>query len=525
MSGSSEKAKSGAGVARNAAIVGSWTGVSRVLGLVREMMTSRVFGTSALQSAFVLAFQIPNLFRKLFGEGALSSAFIPAFTESLEKESKQDSERFARRMLTLLGLGLSAIVLVGIAALFVIEPFMPDTFRYRDAFPLIRIMLPYAPLICMTAITMGVLNALHEFKAPAATTSLLNVVWISALAILMPLTSLSDETRIRIVSWAILFAGFLQFAYLWIVLRRMGWIIMPDLAFRRDPRIRKVCLDTLPIAMSSAVTQVNLLVDNLFALNAATWAAASISYAERIIYLPLGVIATAYSTVLLPVFSRQYAAKDEDAMKRTLDGALAGMLVPMIPAAFGIAVLAEPVTYVIYGGGAFTSESATHVARALSCYAFGLPFFGLQKSLTQFFFGRHDKRTPVTISMACVGVNFALNLTFFLVLPTSWKHAGIALATSLSAMLSTLLLFVAMHRTTTIRPDYRSFVRTIVTTIVSAVVMASAAMAVHDALSRTEAPFIMRVVVLAASVATGAACYAAILALLNPRAVRSLLHR
>ena len=277
--------------------------------------------------------------------------------------------------------------------------------------------------------------------------------------------------------------------------------------------------------MSSAVTQVNLLVDNLFALNAATWAAASISYAERIIYLPLGVIATAYSTVLLPVFSRQFAARDEDAMKRTLDGALAGMLVPMIPAAFGIAVLAEPVTYVIYGGGAFTSESATHVARALSCYAFGLPFLGLQKSPTQFFSCRHDKRTPVTISMACVGVNFALNLTFFLVLPTSWKHAGIALATSLSAMLSTLLLFVAMHRTTTIRPDYRSFVRTIVTTIVSAVVMAFAAMAVHDALSRTEAPFMMRVVVLAASAATGAACYAAILALLNPRAVRSLLRR
>lgn len=511
------------GVVRNAAIVGSWTGVSRVLGLIREMMTSRVFGTSALQSAFVLAFQIPNLFRKLFGEGALSSAFIPAFTESLEKEAKPDSERFARRMLTLLGLGLSAIVLAGIAVLFAIEPVMPDTFRYKDAFPLIRIMLPYAPLICMTAITMGVLNALREFKAPAATTSLLNVVWIAVLAILMPLASVTDGTKIRVVSWAILLAGVLQFAYLWIVLRRMGWTVRPDMDFRRDPRIRKVCLDTLPIAMSSAVTQVNLLVDNLFALKAATWAAASISYAERIIYLPLGVIATAYSTVLLPVFSRQYAAGDDAEMKRTLDGALAGMLVPIVPAAFGIAFLAKPVVEVIYGGGAFTGESATHVARALSCYAIGLPFFGLQKSLTQFFFGRHDKRTPVAISMICVGVNFAMNLTFFLILPTSWKHAGIAMATSLSASLSTLLLFTAMHRTTPVRPDYRLFARTLTTTIASACVMSFAALAVQNALSRADASFVARVAVLLASVATGAVCYAALLALLNPTAAKRLM--
>lgn len=520
MSGSGKNGGAVSGVVRNAAIVGSWTGVSRVLGLVREMMTSRVFGTSALQSAFVLAFQIPNLFRKLFGEGALSSAFIPAFTESLEKEEKEASEKFARRMLTLLGLLLGAIVVAGIAALFALEPFMPDTFRYKEAFPLIRIMLPYAPLICMTAITMGVLNALHEFKAPAATTSLLNVVWIAVLAALLVMRGLADDTKIRAVSWAILLAGVLQFAYLWIVLRRMGWTIVPDLHFRGDGRIRKVCIDTLPIAMSSAVTQVNLLIDNLFALKAATWGAASISYAERIIYLPLGVIATAYSTVLLPVFSRQYAAGDDDEMKRTLDGALAGILVPIVPAALGIAFLAAPVTDVIYGGGAFSADSTTHVARALLCYSIGLPFFGLQKSLTQFFFGRHDKRTPVSISMFCVFVNFCLNLTFFLTLPTSWKHAGIAMATSLSAMLSTLLLFVAMHRTTPVRPDYHLFARTFATTVLAAGAMAFAALSMQNALSRPGATYAARVAVLSASIATGAACYAVLLALLNPSAAR-----
>lgn len=517
-------AKSG-GVIRNAAIVGSWTGVSRVLGLVREMMTSRVFGTSALQSAFVLAFQIPNLFRKLFGEGALSSAFIPAFTESLEKEDKEASEKFARRMLTLLGLLLGAIVVAGIAALFAVEPFMPDSFRYKEAFPLIRIMLPYAPLICMTAVAMGVLNALHEFKAPAATTSLLNVVWISVLAALLVMRGLADETKIRVVSWAILLAGVLQLAYLWIVLRRMGWTILPDLHFRNDHRIRKVCLDTLPIAMSSAVTQVNLLIDNLFALKAATWGAASISYAERIIYLPLGVIATAYSTVLLPVFSRQFAKGDDDAMKRTLDSSLVGILVPIVPAALGIAFLSVPVTDVIYGGGAFSAESTSHVARALLCYSVGLPFFGLQKSLTQFFFGRHDKRTPVSISMFCVFVNFCLNLTFFLTLPTAWKHAGIALATTLSAMLSTVLLFVAMHRTTSVRPDYRAFARTLLTTIASSVVMGFAARYIHSAIIRPDAGYVLRAGALCAAVAAGGFCYLALIVLLNRRAVTLALRR
>jgi putative peptidoglycan lipid II flippase len=489
------------------------------------MMTSRVFGTSALQSAFVLAFQIPNLFRKLFGEGALSSAFIPAFTESLEKEEKEASEKFARRMLTLLGLMLGVIVVAGIAALFTLEPFMPDSFRYKEAFPLIRIMLPYAPLICMTAVTMGVLNALHEFKAPAATTSLLNVVWITVLAALLVMHGLADETKIRVVSWAILLAGVLQFAYLWIVLRRMGWTIVPDLHFKDDARIRKVCLDTLPIAMSSAVTQVNLLVDNLFALRAATWGAASISYAERIIYLPLGVIATAYSTVLLPVFSRQYAQGDEDAMKRTLDSSIVGILVPIVPSAIGIAFLATPVTDVIYGGGAFSAESTSHVARALLCYSVGLPFFGLQKSLTQFFFGRHDKRTPVSISMFCVLVNFCLNLTFFLTLPTSWKHAGIALATTLSAMLSTVLLFAAMHRTTKVRPDYRAFTRTLLTTLASSVAMGFAARYVHACLVRPDAGYALRAGSLCAAVAAGGICYLALVVLLNRRAVALALRR
>lgn len=514
-------------VVKNAAIVGSWTGVSRILGLVREMLTSRIFGTSALQSAFVFAFMIPNLFRKLFGEGALSSAFIPAFTQSLKNETREESETFAKRMLTLLGLVLSGIVIIGIIGLFIAEPFLPLGFKYSAAFPLIRIMLPYAPIICMTAITMGILNSLKEFKAPAATTSLLNIVWIAVLIVLFFLPNLSDETKIKTVSWSVLLAGVLQFAYLWIVLKRKGWIILPDFNFKTDPRIKNVCLITIPIALAGAVTQVNLMVDNLFAMNAATWANASISYAERIVYLPLGIIGTAYSTVLLPVFSRQFAEHDSESMQKTLNSALTGIIIPMIPAAIGVVALSESITDVIYRGGAFNEESTRHVMTALACYSIGLPFFGLQKSLTQFFFGRHDKNTPIRISMICVAINFCLNLTFFLTFPAEYKHAGIALATSISAIISTCMFFIAMHRTTDIRPAYRSLSRTFITTLISALVMGTAAHIVWRLLDTRFAPenMITRGLVLGCAVLTGVVIFAVILGLLNKDALKKLLRR
>lgn len=523
---SSEKGKKDS-LFKNAAIVGSWTGVSRVLGLVREMLTSRIFGTSAIQSAFVFAFMIPNLFRKLFGEGALSSAFIPAFTQSLQKESREESEKFAKRMLTLLGLFLSGVVILIIAVLLICEPFTYAGSKYAAAYPLIRIMLPYAPIICMTAITMGILNSLKEFKAPAATTSLLNVVWISVLLLLLLFPSLSEGVKIRIVSWSVLLAGILQFAYLWLVLKRKGWIVKPDFRFTGDPRIRKVCMTVLPIAGASAVTQVNLMIDNLFAMNAAEWANASISYAERIVYLPLGIIGTAYSTVLLPVFSRQYAEDDFNSMGRTLDSALTGIIIPMIPAAVGIAALSQSITDVIYRGGAFDSMSTGHVMTALACYSVGLPFFGLQKSVSQLFFGCGDHKTPIRVSMTCVGANFGLNLLFFLTLPTDYKHAGIALATSLSAIIGTVMLFVSLHRKTSIRPNYRSLSRTAFTTLFSAAVMGICAHAVWRFLDSHYMPenIFSRGVVLMASVATGVLVFALFLGVLNKDALKRLIRR
>ncbi|HQQ61385.1 MAG TPA: murein biosynthesis integral membrane protein MurJ, partial [Kiritimatiellia bacterium] len=296
-------------VIRFAFTVGGFTMLSRVLGMVRDILTAGVFGTSLAMSSFVVAFRIPNLFRALFGEGALSSAFIPVFMDSRRKEGEEAAWRLARRVVTLVGAVLIGIVVLGIAGMSAALLWPGLNAKAAAVLPLARIMLPYVFFICMAALAMAVLNSYRKFSVSAFTPALLNITWILAVLFIIPLTGSSPARRIQALAWTVFVAGAVQLAYQLPSLWRVGWRPGVDTDWR-DPRVKQVFLLMGPSALGLAVNQINVMVNSMIALWVGVWAPSALFYAERLIYFPQGILATALGTVLLPVLS-DFAAQNK----------------------------------------------------------------------------------------------------------------------------------------------------------------------------------------------------------------------
>lgn len=432
----------GSRLLRSTAAVGFWTAVSRSLGFVREVLMAVFFGTSLAKSAFDVAFTIPNLFRRLFGEGALSAAFVPVMTRTLARDGVGEVNRLISRMMTLLAVTLA--VLVGGGLLLITGLLNADLElgeRAAAVLPLLRIMLPYMFFICLVALCMSILNAFHHFVVPAATPVLLNVVWILVLLYISPLFGTQPSERIVGVAYGILAAGGVQLAVQLPVLLKYGVRIRPDFGWR-DAHVRKVLLLMGPAALGMGIHQVNVCIDRVLALWAAEWAPAALTFSERLLYLPLGVFATALGTVLLPTFSRQAFTEGHERIGRTLSSAAGNLMLVMIPSAVGLGVLALPIVNLAFQwqGGAFDADSAFLTARALRFYAPGLVVFSLYKMLVPAFYALHDTRTPVRVGVAVVGLNLVLNVLFVLTWPLEYKHAGLACATVLSSLVNSIVL-------------------------------------------------------------------------------------
>ena len=368
-------------VIRSAAKVGSFTLLSRFLGLIRDTLTASVFGVSPAMSDFVVAFRLPNLFRALFGEGALSSAFVPVFLSTRRHEGEPASWLVARKTFTAVGVLLAALVTFLILALWGLEWLKPElAARAPHLLPLMRIMLPYVVLICLAGLLMAMLNACHQFSLPAFTPSLLNIVWILTVLLVCPHLGIAKEQQIYGLAWAVLVAGFLQMAVQMPALMKRGFKpgFTWDLA---DARVRKVFALMGPTALGQSVTQVNVMVNTLLARWAAPWAPASLFYAERLLYFPQGLLATALSTVLLPVLSGHAAKGDHEKMRETINHGLRTLLFVMIPASVGLLTLADPITRLIFGWGAFDAAAVAHTSIAVRFYAPGLMVFCLAKVL------------------------------------------------------------------------------------------------------------------------------------------------
>lgn len=420
--------------------------LSRFLGMVRDILTAGVFGTSLAMSSFVVAFRIPNLFRALFGEGALSSAFVPVFMDSRRNDGEAEAWKLARRVVTLVGAVLLGIVAAGIAgmSLWLLRPEVGT--EAAAVLPLARIMLPYVFFICLAALAMAVLNSYRMFSVSAFTPALLNITWILAVLFILPVVRGGPSRQIQALAWTVFAAGAVQLAYQVPSLLRVGWRPGLDTDWR-DPRVKQVFLLMGPSALGLAVNQINVMINSLIALYwVGIWAPSALFYAERLIYFPQGILATSLGTVLLPVLSDFAAQNKHREMREAIHHGLRTLLFVMTPAAIGLFVLAGPIVQMLLERGAFTGDSTVWTARALSFYAPGLMVFCLAKVFVPAFYALQDTRTPVKIGLCAVTLNFTLNVLSALTLPEYWKHAGMAFSTVIAEGFNGLMLAFFLRR-------------------------------------------------------------------------------
>ena len=430
---------------RHVFTVGGFTAFSRVLGLVREMLQSRLIGAGVEQSAFTLAFAIPNMARKLFGEGALTAAFVPVFRGEVERGEVESAKRLARAVMTMVFLILGAVVALAVTGLSVFLNLEPGTWnlelgaRSVLTVKLVRILFPYMIFICGAAFGMGVLNALGRFVEGAFMPAFLNLIWIATLGTLCFFPGLDVPTRVTVVCWAILAGGAAQMAFLFRCMRKRGYgfrFLLPDF---RNERFRLVWQNTAIAAMGAGAVQVNYMLDQVLGQCAAPWAAGVIGYAERLMDLPLGVVGVAFGTVLLPTFSGHFAKGDVEGAKTCLRKSILQMMVLMVPASIVTSFCAPWIVWLIYEGHAFDATATVRVARALSVYGLGLCFFSIQKCLIPFFQAQNDMKTPLRVSMQTIVLNAILNVLAVVFLPIEWRHVGLAASTSICAFVGCIL--------------------------------------------------------------------------------------
>jgi putative peptidoglycan lipid II flippase len=428
----SENAK----VVRAAGIVGAATMVSRVFGLVRDMVIAAFFGASWMTDAFWVAFRIPNMLRRLLGEGSLTISFVPVFTEYLEKKSKEEAIDLAQNAFTILFAVLAVVSIVGIliSPLIVglIAPgFISDPQKFSLTVFLNRLMFPYIFFIALVALCMGILNSFRHFTAPALSPVMLNVAMIATAFLLRPFFA----EPITSLAVGVLIGGVLQLAMQWPFLLKFGFV--PKLKFNlQHPGVKQIGLLMLPAILGAGVSTINVFVGTILASLLPGGSVTYLFYADRIMELPLGVFAIAIGTAALPSFSRHVATGQMDELKSGIAFSLRMMLFLTIPATVALMALNLPIISVLFQRGAFDVRSAVYTGQALFCYALGLCAFSLLRVFVSSFYSLQDSRWPLKAAVITLIINVAASL----ILMYPLKHNGIALASSISAIVNVLVL-------------------------------------------------------------------------------------
>jgi putative peptidoglycan lipid II flippase len=418
--------------------------LSRVLGLVREVLFNSLFGTASM-GLFLIAFRLPNLLRDLFAEGALSTAFITVFSQKLEREGSDAAWTLASKMLTLATAFMSAVSLLGIIFAGPLVNLLAPGFDPQDAaftILLTRIMYPFILLVSLAALVMGILNSRQVFTAPALASSFFNIGSILGGVvfgwIIDPSFGLKALTGLAIGT---LIGGFLQFAMQIPSLHRAGFRFRPDFLWN-DSGIKRTLILMVPSVIAASAVQVNVLVNSRFASYAGAEAVTWLNSAFRLMQLPLGVFGVAVATITLPVVSRIAADTDTSRFGPTLGRAMRLAVFLTLPSAVGLWFLAEPVIGLIYQHGHFIKNDTLQTAIALQCYAIGLVAYSCIKVLSPAFYAINRKWTPMLVSFASVGLNLLLNYLFMFRLDLG--HKGLALSTSICATLNFATLYLLM---------------------------------------------------------------------------------
>jgi putative peptidoglycan lipid II flippase len=415
--------------------------VSRVLGFVRDIVIARLFGTSVAADAFFVAFRIPNLFRRLFAEGAFAQAFVPVLTEVKVAEDKDQVVDLVGATAGALGLILVFVVAIGIlAAPWFIAAFAPgfidDSQQWELATVLLRITFPYLLFISITALFGSLLNTYGRFAIPALTPALLNISLIVCALYLAP----HLDQPVVALAVGVFIGGVAQFLVQFAAVVRLGVLQRVRINFSH-PGVRKILRLMGPALFGVSVAQINLLIDTLIASLLETGSISWLYYSDRLMEFPLGVFGVALATVALPSLSRHHARGDDNGYSETLDWALRLTLLISLPAAIGLALLAEPMLSTLFQYRAFDERDVVMAGRSLMAYSTGLTAFIFVKILAPGFYAKQDTRTPVRIGVIALCSNVVLNLIF--VIPLA--HAGLALATSLAAFINAALLLRALR--------------------------------------------------------------------------------
>ena len=481
----------------HARLMSALTLLSRVLGLVRDASLARIFGIGPLMDAFNFAFVLPNLFRRLFGEGAISSAFTPRYAE-VERDRPAEAGRFAARLLRILARVLWALVAAGELALLAVW-LTADGEDARFAAELTAIMLPFMPLVCLTAVGGAALQVHGRFGPTAASPIILNSALIAATLGLWPLAragTVSPEVHLRAVAVAVVVAGIAQWLWTARVLARVaprtgGGEEDAARATIADA-VRGTFRDALPMMLGLGVLQLNTFLDNLIAswptivgptvlgfdYPLAEGAMSALANAQRLYEFPLGVFGIAIATAIFPVLAR--LANDDLAFAGAVRRGLRLSMFVGLPASAGLVVVAPEAVGVLFRGGAFDEADVLRVASILTGYAPAIWSYQLVHIYTRAFYARRESSTPVRVSLAVVGLNLALNLGLIF---TPLREAGLAWSTAISSIVQCAILATLLARRlpgTFGRDVLASWARTLVATGVLVVAVVATLHALPD---------------------------------------------
>jgi putative peptidoglycan lipid II flippase len=424
-------------ITKAATTIGTGTLLSRISGFFRDMVVAYFFGAGMATDAFFVAFRIPNLWRRLVGEGAMTVSFIPVYTEYLTQRTEKESEEITHIAFTIAGVLLFVLAALGI----IFSPMLirmfaltwpPTSEKFQLAVTLSRIMFPYLFFVGLFALSMGVLNSLRHFFAPAFATVFLN------LSVIVSVLLLYYRLRKPAVALAIgvLTGGMLQFFF------QVPFLIRKKIRFRwsfnfRHPAIRQIGLLMIPGLIGTAVYQINELIDTIFATSLPVGSVSYLFYAGRLMEFPLGIFVVAIGTAALPSFSSLVAQRKTEQFRETVSFAFRLGSFICIPAMVGLISLRIPILNLLLQRGAFDYFATEMTAKALLCYSIGLWAIGGVRILAPAFYSLQDTKTPLKIGLICVAANIILILIFIHPL----KHAGLALATGLSSILNLCLLY------------------------------------------------------------------------------------
>jgi putative peptidoglycan lipid II flippase len=420
---------------------------SRVLGLIRDQIFAAVFGGGLLMDAFTIAFRIPNLLRDLFAEGALSTAFVTTFTKTAALEGDKAAWRLADKVATLTAVVLSAITIVGIVfAPWLVGVLAPGFVGAKAelTITLTRIMYPFILLVSLAALVMGMLNAKNVFGVPAMASSFFNLGSILSGLLFGWLLDPHFGTRALFgFAFATLVGGALQLGVQLPALRRAGYVFHPDFAWR-DRGVKSLLRLMGPSVVAGSSTQVNVLINSMFASELGNGPTFWLQAAFRLMQLPLGVFGVALGTVSLPLLARLAGTGNTSGFRSELARGMRMTFLLSIPSAIGLIMLAEPIMSVLFQHMNFGAHEAAEAAAALRFYAVGLCGYAALKVLVNAFYAVDKRKTPMVVSFIAIGLNLFLNWLFTIRL--GWGHRGLAFATACIATTNFLTLYFLMRR-------------------------------------------------------------------------------